>query len=198
MTIHVLTKHQETHLLNIETDYLFKKDTPADSGGTEISQGISKAGNYGLANWIFQLTDVAKILASTWTFYYRAYATGGESHLSAQVKVVRNDGFTRALLVSSTAHSPNLPLSYETLEGTWTPAEYEVVDPTDWLWMRLYLPVTVGEGGKRAYYMFDDNGLAEADQSRIANVSLEYAPPALSLRSSGAKKFLMLYLSRGK
>lgn len=165
----VLTMHQEYSALG-SPYYLMKKDTPADAAGTTASQTTADTGRFLMRQWVFQLTGIAKILATVWTVYYRAYASGGTAHMDIKIDTIKNDTTVRDSIADNVANSSNLGTSYATMTGTHAFAEYTVVDQTDWLNISVYTEVTVSQSGKKVYYRFDDNTLAEADQSRIAFV----------------------------
>lgn len=182
----VLTCHEETVDIAGYECYLLK-DTPADSDGYEEYVSAGKTGYmrfFRTPIWgcVFQLTGVAKILASTWTHYFRSYITGDAvAHGNIYAETIYDiDATSRDLLFlfADSGDTPNFPSSYGTVSGVTNVAEYTVVDQTDWLGISFAAHVTTGQGGKRVYIYIDDSTLPEADQTRVTGISFQgVAPP---------------------
>jgi len=172
--------HLETVVVGGYTYCLLKKDTPADAGFQETTITMTGTGRFWMKRFVIQLSHVGKILASTWTVYYRAYKTGGTVHMDVNILILKSDGTTRTSIASDVANSPNLGTSYSTVSGTFNFPEYTIVDVTDWLRIDVFAHVTTYSVKKVVYYRFDERSLPQADQSRVTNVSF-VAPCGMQL-----------------
>jgi hypothetical protein len=177
---YTLYAHQETITIAGTTYYLLKT-TSADAAGTTLSQSVASTGRKLFGKWVYQLTDVISIPASTWTVYYRAYTGGGTVNGDVDILIRKSDGTTRTTIATQVASSANWGTSWATYSGTYSFPGYTVVDQTDYLEIDFYANVTVKKAGQSAYLRIDDNTLALTDQTRVEGVSLDYPEKAVIL-----------------
>jgi hypothetical protein len=183
---YTLYAHQETITIAGTTYYLLKT-TSADAAGTTISRTSSAGGDDNLrilfGKFVFQLSDVVSIPASTWTIYYRQYysiGSGGSlqsAHYDVDILIRKSDGTIRTTIATDVATSSALTTSWSTATGTYAFPGYTVVDPTDYLEIDFY----VHESSKKVtfYFRFDDQTLNLTDQTRVEGVSLDYPEKAV-------------------
>ena len=152
---------------------LLKLDS-ADSAGETRSAEAASTGRKIMGLWVYQLTGVSSISASTWTIYYRAYKTDStiEAHCDVDILVKMSDGTVRQNIATDVANSGALTTSWSTLSGTYSWADYTVVDETDYLQINFRIEVTYKKANEYVNLRVDDNTLAVADQTRAANVYL--------------------------
>jgi len=174
-----LYSHKETTIIGGET-YNLTKLTGADAAGTTLSADAgATTGRKLMGKFVYQLTGLSSVPASTWTIYYRAYK--GHSNVAAHgdidVLIRMSNGTVRTSLATNVANSGALTNSWSTLSGTYSWVAYTVVDQTDYLEIDYYIEVTAIKAGYLVYLRIDDNTLAVADQTRATNICLlnEYA-----------------------
>jgi hypothetical protein len=186
----ILYCHQETTTIAGTTYYLLKLDTPADASGTTLSASTGSVARVVWGKFVFQLTGIAKILASTIYATYRAYTGGGTVNAEIDILVRKADGTVRATIATGVSKSSNLGSSWATYTGAnYSFAEYTVADQTDYLEIDYIANVTAKKSGQYAYLRIDDNTLALADQTR----SQEWTPTGV-VETIVAKDFPMDYL----
>jgi PKD repeat protein len=168
-----LYAHAETTTIGGVNYYLYKLSS-ADGPGITLSQSIASTGRKLAGKFVYQLTGVSSIPVSTWIIYYRAYTGGGTVHCDVDILIRKSDGTIRETKATNVANSANLGTAYNTVSGTYSWTAYTVVDQTDYLEIDYYFEVTVKASGKSAYLRIDDNTLAIADQTKIANVMFTY------------------------
>jgi hypothetical protein len=163
----ILYCHQETTTIAGTTYYLLKLNTPADASGTTLSASTASVARVVWGKFVFQLTDIAKILAATIYATYRAYTGGGTVNAEIDILIRKADGTVRTTIATGVSKSANLGTSWATYTGAnYSFAEYTVVDPTDYLEIDYIANVTAKKAGAYAYLRIDDNTLALADQTR--------------------------------
>lgn len=74
-----LYAHAETTNIGGTTYYL-QKLVSADGTATDLSASMSTTGRKAMGKFVYPLTGVSSIPASTWTVYYRAYGTASNTH----------------------------------------------------------------------------------------------------------------------
>jgi hypothetical protein len=168
-----LYAHAETTTIGGVNYYLHKLSS-ADGPGITLPQSIASTGRKLAGKFVYQLTGVSSIPVSTWIIYYRAYTGGGTVHCDVGILIRKSDGTIRETKATNVANSANLGTAYSTVSGTYSWTAYTVVDPTDYLEIDYYFEVTIKASGKSAYLRIDDNTLAIADQTKIANVMFTY------------------------
>jgi hypothetical protein len=67
-----LYAHQETTTIN-GTNYRLQRLASADTTGTSVSASMATTGRQTVGKYVYQLTGVSSIPASTWTVYYRGW-----------------------------------------------------------------------------------------------------------------------------
>ncbi|MGB9740226.1 MAG: hypothetical protein ACP5IM_01755 [Candidatus Bathyarchaeia archaeon] len=95
-----------------------------------------------------------------------------DGHVDVDILIRRSDGSIRDVVATNVANSNSLTDTPQTLFGTYFWRDYQVVDPADYLEIIYYCDVTVENSNVVAYLRVDDDALAEAYQTRIANVML--------------------------
>jgi hypothetical protein len=168
-----LYAHAETTTIGGVNYYLHKLSS-GDGPGITLLQSIASTGRKLAGKFVYQLTGVSSIPVSTWIIYYRAYTGGGTVHCDVDILIRKSDGTIRETKATNVANSANLGTAYSTVSGTYSWTAYTVVDQTDYLEIDYYFEVTVKASGKSAYLRIDDNTLAIADQTKIANVMFTY------------------------
>jgi len=169
-----LYAHQESTTIG-GTNYYLLKLSNADSAGTEFSADAGGTiGRRLMGKFVYQLTGVSSLPASTWTIYYRAYK--GHQNIAAHgdvdILVRISNGTIRSTIASNVANSGAITNSYSTVSGTYSWAAYTVVDQTDYLEIDYYIEVTEVKSGYFVYLRIDDNALPLADQTRTSNIIL--------------------------
>jgi len=163
----ILYCHQETTTIAGTTYYLLKKDTSADASGTTLSASTGSVARVVWGKFVYPLTGIAKILASTIYATYRAYTGGGTVNAEIDILIRKSDGTVRTTIATGVSKSANLGTSWATYTGAnYSFAEYTVVDQTDYLEIDYIANVTAKKAGAYAYLRIDDNTLALADQTR--------------------------------
>jgi len=172
-----LYAHQDTTTI-ASINYYLSKLTSADASGTSLTVDMGSTGRKLWGKFVYQLTGVSSIPASTWTIYYRVMRDRGDymgdlvGHADVDILIRKSDGTVRQTIASNVAASGNLGTSWATLSGTYAWAAYTVVDQTDYLEIDYYCDVTDSSSGKQGYLRIDDNTLAVGDQTRAYNVIL--------------------------
>jgi hypothetical protein len=169
-----LYAHQETTTIGGSTYYLSKL-TSADASGTTLSADTSSTGRKLMGKFVYQLTGVSSIPASTWTLYYRAMQNHGNivAHCDVDILIRQANGTVRTTIASNVASSANFPnTNWNTLSGTYAWAAYTVVNGTDYLEIDYYIHVTESRNNKAVSLMIDNNALATGDLTRATNIYL--------------------------
>jgi len=167
-------------------------NTPADQIGTTLSASTGSVARVVWDKFVYPLTGIAKILASTIYATYRAYTGGGTVNAEIDILIRQADGTVRTTIATGVSKSANLGTSWATYTGdSYSFAEYTVVDQTDYLEIDYIANVTAKKSGQYAYLRIDDNTLALADQTRSQEWSFQ--APAIT-ETIVAKNFPMNYL----
>jgi hypothetical protein len=173
----ILYCHQETTTIAGIPYYLLKLNTPADASGTILYASTGSVARVVWGRFVFPLTGIAKILASTIYATYRAFTGGGTVNAEIDIKVIDNLGDLRTTIATGVSKSANLGTSWATYTGAnYSFAEYTVVDQTDYLEIDYIANVTAKKPGSYAYLRIDDNTLALADQTRSQEWSFSLGP----------------------
>ncbi|MCJ7560623.1 hypothetical protein MUO79_08420, partial [Candidatus Bathyarchaeota archaeon] len=172
-TSQTLYSHSETTTIAGQTYYQLKLSS-ADSSGINFQADASTTGRRLLAKYVYPLTGVATVPASTWTIYYRAYKNHQNvaAYCDADILIRRADGTTRTTIATQVANSASLTGSWTTTSGTYSWNSYNVVDETDFLEVDYYAEITASQSNKNVYLRVDDPSLAVTDQTRIAGIAL--------------------------
>jgi hypothetical protein len=174
----ILYCHQETTSIGGTTYYLLKKDTSADASGTTLSASTGSVARVVWGKFVFQLTGIVKILASTIYATYRAYTGGGTVNAEIDILIRKSDGTVRTTIATGVSKSANLGTAWATYTGAnYSFAEYTVVDQTDYLEIDYIANVTAKKSGQYAYLRIDDYTLDLADQTRSQDWS--FAVPSV-------------------
>jgi len=179
-----LYAHLETVTI-ADIAYYLLKIISADATGLDLSVDGGTVGRKLFGKFVYPLTTVKKILASTWKVFYRTWTSKRvEWHCDIDILIRKADGTIRTAIASDVANSPLLVgvTTPTTVSGTYTFAEYNVVDQTDYLEIDFYATVEVRAVGQTVYLRIDDKALPIADQVRIEDVAwteyfVEYPPP---------------------
>jgi len=167
-----LYAHQETTTIGGATYRLQKLDS-ADTAGVSISVSGASVGRKLVDKFVYPLTGVSSIPASTWTIYYRAIkGVVMVAHADVDILIRQANGVVRATIATDVANSGAITTSWSTLSGTYAWLVYTVVDQTDYLEIDYYIHVTTSSAAKTASLRIDDNTLAIADQTRATNIML--------------------------
>lgn len=169
-----LYAHSETTSIGGTNYYLLKRNSADAAGLTLSADAGTTTGRKLMGKFVYQLTGVSSIPASTWTIYYRAYKGHGnvEAHGDVDILVMMSNGTTRSTIATNAANSGALTTSWSTLSGTYSWAAYTVIDQTDYLEIDYYIEVTQIKAGYLVYLRIDDNTLGITDQTRATNVML--------------------------
>lgn len=195
-----LYTHQETTTIGGSTYYLLKLGS-ADAAGTTLSGDAGTLGRKLMGKFVYPLTGVSSIPASTWTVYYRASQGHGnvESHCDVDILVRMSNGTLRSTIATDVANSSTLTstTSWVTLSGTYSWATYTVVDQTDYLEIDYYREVTKVKATYLVNLRIDDNTLAVADQTRATNINLpnQYTSEVAFTGSSNTQPWYQLVWS---
>jgi len=127
-----------------------------------------------MGKFVYQLTGISSIPASTWTIYYRAYKGNPvvEAHADVDILVRMANGTVRTNVATDAANSGALTTSWSILFGTYSWTAYTVVDQNDFLEIDFYIEVTAIKAGNSVYLRIDDNTLAVTDQTRTTNICI--------------------------
>ncbi len=164
--------HQESAPL---ASSYYLKLVSSDQSGTSLSASARNTGRQLIGKFVYPLSGISSIPASSGTIYYRARGDSGVAgYCDADIVVRRSNGNIRATLAQTTANSgpDNLTTSYSTLSGPYSIAAYTVVDQTDYLEFDYYIYVTTSSSGAQVNLRIDDNTLAQASQTRVTNINL--------------------------
>ena len=195
-----LYTHQETTTIGGSTYYSLKLST-ADTAGTTLSGDAGTLGRKLMGRFVYPLTGVSSIPASTWTVYYRASQGHGnvESHCDVDILVRMSNDTIRSTIATNVANSATLTstISWVTLSGTYSWGTYNVVDQTDYLEIDYYRQVTVVKATYLVNLRIDDNTLAVADQTRATNIYLpsQYTSEVEFIGSSNVQPWYQLVWS---
>jgi len=168
-----LYAHQETTTIGGST-YRLQRLNSADASGTTLTVSAGSVARLLADKFVYQLTGVSSIPASTWTIYYRGMVSNPAVSVHGDVDILirQSDGTVRTTIATNVANSASFTSSWSTLSATYSWSAYTVVAQTDYLEIDYYMEVTVSSPGKDASLRIDDNTLATADQTRATNVSL--------------------------
>jgi len=168
-----LTAHNETISIG-GTTYRQQKLTSADGPATLLTVSAASTGRMLAGKFVYQLTGVSSIPASTWTIYYRAISssTAVEAHADVDVLIRQASGSLRTTIATNVGGSGAITTTESTLSGTYPWSAYTVVDQTDYLEIDYYIDVTKSSPSKTVSLRIDDGSLAVADQTRATNISL--------------------------
>ena len=168
-----LYAHQEQTIVGGIVSYSLKPNS-ADAAGTTLSADAQNEGRLYMGRFVYPLTGVQSIPASTWTVYYRAQKTISSitAHCDIDILIRTSAGAVRSTIATDVAGSADLSTSWSTLSGTYSWTNYTVVDQTDYLEIDFYMHVTAKKNNEYVQLRIDDNTLAAADQTRIAGVIL--------------------------
>lgn len=170
-----LYAHAETTTIGGSSYYLHSL-SPADGNGTTLSASAVTAGRKLMGRWVYPLSGIVSIPASTWTVTYSAMKSASAkdvvAHGDIDILARKADGTIRNSIASDVANSPSLTLTnvWETLTGTYDWPGYTVVDQTDYLEVAYYIEVTTPQNSKSVSLLVDDGTLPLADQTKIENV----------------------------
>ncbi|MEM3788477.1 MAG: hypothetical protein QXN95_01225 [Candidatus Bathyarchaeia archaeon] len=174
-----LYAHRETITIAGATYYLLKNGS-ADETGINLIYTSASGGETNtrrlFGRFLFPLSGITSIPASTWIIYYRQryeIGPGGSltsAHYDVNVLIRKADGTVRTTIATDVASSGSLTTSWATANGTYSFPEYTVVDETDYLEIDFYVHQT---SKKVTFYLrIDDQTLAIADQTRAINIFL--------------------------
>jgi hypothetical protein len=168
-----LYAHQETTTIG-GTTYRLQKLDSADTAEIFISVSGASVSRKLVDKFVYPLTGISSIPASTWTIYYRAIKSSPaiEAQCNVDILIRQVNGTIRTTIATNVANSSELTTAWTTLSGTYTWSAYSVVDQSDYLEIDYYIEVTKSSPEKTASLRIDDNTLAIADQTRATNIML--------------------------
>jgi PKD repeat protein len=187
----VLYAHAETTTIE-GVNYCLFKFSSADGPATVLNASAVTAGRKLMERWVYPLSGIESIYASTWTVTYRAMKSASASsvvaHCDVDVLIRKSDGTVRTTIATNVANSPNITLTnaWQTLTGLYDWPGYTVVDQTDYLEVDYYIEVTTPQNSKQVRLLVDDPTLPLSDQTKIENVVFIYPnqPPIASFTYS--------------
>ncbi|MEM2099137.1 MAG: hypothetical protein QXU99_05285 [Candidatus Bathyarchaeia archaeon] len=187
VTARTLFCHNETTTIASSIYYQLRSDG-ADSAGSEFLTSADSTGRKLLAKFVYPLSGITSIPASTWTIYYRAKADNPvDAFCNVDILIKRSDGTNRTIIATEVARSSLLANSYSTVSGTYSWSNYSVVNQTDFLEIDFYAVVTRDSPQKEVSLRIDDSTLATSDQTRISGVMLPTSQVVqLELSGSGS------------
>jgi len=166
--------HQETTLIS-GTPYYYLKFGSADAAGLNLTASMNSVARVLAGKIVLPLNGLNTTSATTWTFNYRATASGGTAHADVDILVRQSTGAIRTTFGTSKAPSGAFTTAWTTLTGTYAFSGYTVVAQTDYLEIDYYINVTALSNGKVAAIRIDDNTLAAASQTRITGAQFSIA-----------------------
>jgi hypothetical protein len=176
MAMQTLYAHQETTTIGGST-YNVSKLVSADASGTTLLADAGLPGRKLMGKFVYQLTGVTSIPASSWAIYYRVWASTKKivAHANIDILARMSNGTIRTSIATMVANSSDLTSTgWSTLTGTYLWSVYTVTDQTDYLEIDYYIDVVTAANSNYVYLRIDDNTLALADQTRTANVYLPW------------------------
>lgn len=99
-------------------------------------------------------------------------ASSPVGHIDVDIVILKSDGTVRTTVATNVANSEDLTSTQTTLSGTYSWAQYTIVNQTDYLEIDCYVEVTTAISGIVAYLRIDDSSLPAADQTRLSNIML--------------------------
>jgi hypothetical protein len=168
-----LYTHQEQTIVGGIASYSLEQNS-ADAAGITLSADAQNEGRLYMGSFVYPLTGVQSIPASTWTAYYRAQKTLSfiTAHCDVDIMIRTSAGAVRSTIATDVAGSEELSTSWSTLSGTYSWTNYSVVDQTDYLEIDFYMHVTAKKNNEYVQLRIDDNMIAATDQTRIAGIEL--------------------------
>jgi len=174
-----LYAHAETTTIGGVNYYLHKLSS-ANGPATNLTQSAASTGRKLMGRWVYPLSGIVSISASTWTVTFRAMKSASASsvvaHGDIDLLIRKSDNTIRTTLATDVANSLTLTLTntWQTLTGTYSWTAYTVVSQTDYLEVAYYIHVTTSQTSKSVKLLVDDSTLPLADQTKIANVMFTY------------------------
>jgi hypothetical protein len=187
-----LYAHVETTTIGGVSYYLNKLGS-ADSAGISLNASAATAGRKLMGRWVYPLSGIVSIPASTWTITYRAMKSASAAsvvaHCDVDILIRKSDNTVRTTIATNVANSSSIPYTnntWVTLTAAYNWPGYTVVDPVDYLEVAYYIEVLTPQNGKWVRLRVDDNTLALTDQTKVENVILGYPnqPPIASFTFS--------------
>ena len=102
-------------------------------------------------------------------------------HADIDISIRQSNGTNRTVIATNVAPSANLTSTPTTLSGTYSWANYTVVNQTDYLEIDYYVDVTTAITGINAHLRIDDTALAASNQTSVTNVL--FISPTMDLYS---------------
>ncbi len=169
-----LYAHQETTIIGGST-YNLSKLVSADASGTTLVADASLGGRKLMGKFVYGLTGVTSIPASSWTIYYRVWDSTKKilAHANIDILARMSNGTIRTSIATMVANSSDLTSTgWTTVTGTYQWSLYAVTDQTDYLEIDYYIDVITAANSASVSLQIDDNTLALVDQTSAANVYL--------------------------
>jgi len=172
-----LYMHSETTSIAVKT-YYQALPTQAEDSNTTLTTGSKGSGTFPLSKgtlyskFVYPLSDISKISAGTWAFYYRGYSTAGTWKFNVDIMVNKSDGTQRTSIATGVALSGALGRTYSTVTGTYSFPDYTVVNPTDYLVINIYAVHTEATASI-AYLDIENNMIPISWQTRITNINAQ-------------------------
>jgi hypothetical protein len=110
----------------------------------------------GSADWAVSIVALKPLLPSV--------------HGDIDISIRQSNGTSRTTIATDVAPSANLTSTPTTLSGTYSWANYTVVNQTDYLEIDYYADVTTAMSGVNAHLRIDDITLAVSNQTSVTNV----------------------------
>jgi hypothetical protein len=168
-----LFAHEETITIGGTTYYLLK-NISADNTGISLSASASTTVTTLMGKFVYPLTGISSIPASTWTINYRAYTSGSHvvAHGQVNLEILMANGTVRSTVATGVASSGSIGTSWSTVSGTYSWSNYTVVQQTDYLEIDYYINVTTSQNNQYVYLRIDDNTLPSTSQTSATNILL--------------------------
>jgi len=174
-----LYAHAETTTVGGVSYYLHKLGS-ADGSAITLNASAASTGRKLMGRWVYSLSGIVSIPASTWSVTYRAMRSAQASsvvaHGDINILIRKSDNTIRTTIATNVANSPCITLTnaWETLTGIYSWSGYTVVDQTDYLEVAYYIEVTTSQSSKYVRLRVDDGALPLSDQTKIENVMFTY------------------------
>jgi hypothetical protein len=169
--------HAETTSISGTSYYQMKKHTPGDGPATTISASFQQdqpgrvrpSPNEG--KFVYPLTGVSEIPASTWYVTYRVQRSSSRITVHADIDILirRANGAVRTTLATEVANSADIggKNKWESLTATYSFPGYTVAKDTDFLEIEVFIHATSVDDNATVDIRLDDSSLQAGEQTRV-------------------------------
>ena len=101
-------------------------------------------------------------------------AAGSDVHADIDVLIRRSNGTVRQVLGTDVANTEDVAsLDWTTKTANFTPPDYTIIDPTDYLEIDLYAHITRNPAGCATLeFLIDDNTLLSSEQTSVSGIAM--------------------------